>query len=190
MSKPTKFAHVVYRTRRFEQMVKWYLDVFEAHVQFNNGALAFLTYDDEHHRVALANLDALAPGGPAPQHPTTATIDHVAYTFPSLTALLEHHERLQRLGIAPYWAIHHGITVSLYYGDPDGNQMEFQVDCLGSTAAANAYMHGPDFAANPIGVEFDPHAMLTALRAAAPEQAFAARPPGPISPIRSALHLR
>ena len=187
MSKPSKFAHVVYRTRRFEQMVQWYIEVFEARTQLNNGVLAFLTYDDEHHRFAFANLDVLAPGGPAPAHPSKATVEHVAYTFADLTALLENHERLARRGITPYWAIHHGITISLYYGDPDGNQMEFQVDCLGSTELANAYMHGPDFAANPIGVEFDPVAMLAALRAGTPAQAFARRTEGPPSPIRSAL---
>jgi catechol-2,3-dioxygenase len=51
--RPTKFVHVVYRTRRFEQMVRWYETVFDAKVQYQNPALAFLTYDDEHHRFAF-----------------------------------------------------------------------------------------------------------------------------------------
>ena len=53
MVKPVKFAHVVYMTRRFEQMIAWYRDVFEAEVVYENPALAFLTYDDEHHRFAF-----------------------------------------------------------------------------------------------------------------------------------------
>lgn len=53
ISRPTKFAHVVYRTRRFEQMAHWYETVFDAKVQYQNPALAFLTYDDEHRRFAL-----------------------------------------------------------------------------------------------------------------------------------------
>jgi len=53
--RPTKFAHVVYRTRRFDAMVNWYQTVFGATIQYRNPALAFLTYDDEHHRVALLN---------------------------------------------------------------------------------------------------------------------------------------
>lgn len=190
MSKPTRFAHVVYRTRRFEQMLQWYTEVFEARFQLNNGVIAFMTYDDEHHRFAFVNLGAIAPDGPALQHPSTATVEHVAYTFGSLTDLLENYARLQAAGIVPYWAIHHGITISLYYHDPDGNQMEFQVDCLGSNELANAYMHGPNFAANPIGVEFDPDAILAALRGGTPETAFSARPGGPQSPIRTALNPR
>lgn len=48
MAKPTKFAHVVYQTRRFDEMLDWYQKVFEAKVVYQNPALAFLTYDDEH----------------------------------------------------------------------------------------------------------------------------------------------
>ena len=52
--RPTMVDHVVYRTRRFGKMLEWYQTVFEARVQFQNPALAFLTFDDEHHRLALA----------------------------------------------------------------------------------------------------------------------------------------
>jgi catechol 2,3-dioxygenase-like lactoylglutathione lyase family enzyme len=59
MAKPSKFAHVVYSTRRFEEMIEWYQRVFEAEVVYQNPVFAFLTYDDEHHRFAFANLSAL-----------------------------------------------------------------------------------------------------------------------------------
>ena len=60
--RPGKFTHVVYRTRRFERMIEWYKTVFDAKVQHQNPVLAFLTYDDEHHRFAFANLSLLMPG--------------------------------------------------------------------------------------------------------------------------------
>jgi len=59
--RPQKFAHVVYRTRQFREMLDWYRAVFAATVEYQNPALAFLSYDDEHHRFALANLDTLRP---------------------------------------------------------------------------------------------------------------------------------
>ncbi len=34
--RPAKFVHVVYRTRRFEQMLRWYQTVFDAKVQHQN----------------------------------------------------------------------------------------------------------------------------------------------------------
>ena len=61
IARPSKFAHVVYRTRRFEEMLRWYQTVFGAKVQFQNPGLAFLTYDDEHHRFAIANMSVLKP---------------------------------------------------------------------------------------------------------------------------------
>jgi hypothetical protein len=45
--RPSKFAHVVYRTRRFQEMLRWYETVFDARVQHQDAALAFLSYDDE-----------------------------------------------------------------------------------------------------------------------------------------------
>jgi len=65
MAKPSKFAHVVYSTRRYEEMVDWYQKVFEATVAYQNPAFAFLTYDDEHHRFAFANLGVLSPSSDA-----------------------------------------------------------------------------------------------------------------------------
>lgn len=62
-SRPTKLAHVVYRTRRFEQMLSWYATVFGARVQYQNPGLAFLTYDDEHHLFAFADMAVLQPDG-------------------------------------------------------------------------------------------------------------------------------
>jgi catechol-2,3-dioxygenase len=174
--RPKKFAHIVYRTRRFAEMLQWYQTAFGATIQHQNPALAFLTYDEEHHRVALLNLELVQPDGePAGVPRRTPGVDHVAYTYACLRDLLENYDRLKQLGIRPYWCIHHGITVSMYYADPDGNQMEFQVDSFSSNDDANAFMGGPHFAENPIGVVYDPDAMLARLRAGEPEESMLAR---------------
>jgi catechol-2,3-dioxygenase len=186
--KPQRFVHVVYRTRRFEAMVRWYQAVFDAKVQYQNPALAFLTYDDEHHRFAIANLSVLDPAGTDLDRKGQIGVDHVAYTYRSLEDLFENYVQLREMGIKPYWCVHHGITVSMYYGDPDGNQMEFQVDCFGSNDEANAYMHGPHFGANPIGVEFDPEEWSTRLRAGESAAAFLVRSTDePASPVRGSM---
>ncbi|MEY4748109.1 MAG: hypothetical protein RIQ60_323 [Pseudomonadota bacterium] len=185
--RPQKFVHIVYRTRRFDAMVDWYRRVFDARVQHQNPALAFLTYDDEHHRFAFANLDVLAPGAPNGVKGAIG-VDHVAYTYASLEDLFSHYEALKAEGIRPYWCIHHGITISMYYGDPDGNQMEFQIDCFASNDEANAFMAGPEFAMNPIGVEFNPEDWLARVRAGAVLQDFLARQEHlPVSPVRGAI---
>ena len=185
--RPAKFVHVVYRTRRFEPMIAWYQAVFDARVQYQNPALAFLTYDDEHHRFAFANLAVLQPEGSDLDRRGSIGVDHMAYTYPSLPDLLAHYSQLKEMGIRPYWCVHHGITVSMYYADPDGNQMEFQVDCCASAEEANAFMSGPDFAVNPIGVEFDPDEWLARLRRGTPaEELLLRRVHLPVSPLRGA----
>lgn len=185
--RPRKFVHVVYRTRRFEAMLAWYATVFDARVQHRNPALAFLTYDDEHHRFAFINLALIQPEGTQVDRQGVIGVDHVAYTYESLDALFENYVQLKALGITPYWCIHHGVTVSMYYADPDGNQMEFQVDSFASNDEANAFMEGPYFGANPIGVEYEPEAWLARLRAGEPAHGFLARTVHlPVSPVRGA----
>jgi catechol 2,3-dioxygenase-like lactoylglutathione lyase family enzyme len=186
--RPEKFVHVVYRTRRFEQMLAWYQVVFDAKVQHQNPALAFLTYDDEHHRFAFANLSVLQPDGTETDKQGLIGVDHVAYTYGSVKDLLENYVYLKAKGIKPYWCIHHGVTVSMYYADPDGNQMEFQVDAFDSNEEANAFMCGPTNAANPIGVEYDPEEWLARMQAGVPTSDFLVRRGHePMSPIRGAF---
>ncbi len=187
LARPIRTAHVVYRTRRFEQMLQWYQTVFGARVQYQNPALAFLTFDDEHHRFALANMAVFQPDGAETDRQGAIGVDHVGYTYGSLRELLENYATLKEMGIAPYWCIHHGITVALYYADPDGNQMEFQVDCLAAGAEASAFMETA-FAQNPLGVEFDPGEWLAQLRLGMPEAELLARQEnGPVSPLRGVI---
>ena len=115
-------------------------------------------------------------------------IDHVAYTYASLEDLFENYEQLKVKGIKPYWCIHHGVTVSMYYADPDGNQMEFQVDAFDSAKEANEFMCGPVNASNPVGVEYDPEDWLDQMRSGKPAKDFLMRRVHePQSPIRGAL---
>ena len=57
----------------------------------------------------------------------------------------------------------HGPTTSMYYQDPDGNQLEVQVDNFDSAEEATAMMAGPLFAENAIGTDFDPEELCAAV---------------------------
>ncbi|MFN7944127.1 MAG: VOC family protein [Blastocatellia bacterium] len=182
MARPVKIAHVVYQTRRYEEMLNWYQQVFEAKVVYQNPALAFLTFDDEHHRFAFINLTAFKPDGLAAAEHGDVGVNHTAYTFAHPGDLLENYARLKEAGITPYWRIHHGMTLSLYYRDPDGNRMEFQVDCC-PVKQANEYMYSEAFAANPIGVGIDPDDLLAQYRSGVPAETLMRMPQGEMSPI-------
>jgi catechol-2,3-dioxygenase len=172
--KPHKLAHIVRRTGRFDELVQWYCTVLGAEVVHADGMLAFLTYDDEHHRIAIAAI----PGLEEPS-PLAAGTDHVAFTYGDLGDLLQTYRRLQAAGIEPYWCINHGPTISLYYKDPDGSRVELQVDTMPSHDAIDAWMRSGEFAANPIGIVFDPEELTARYEAGEPLETLVARPPLP-----------
>ena len=160
---PKKFAHVVFRTPRYQEMVAWYSNVLEAAPVFADAMLTFLTYDDEHHRIAFVNLPQLEDLNPA-----AAGIDHLAYTYESLADLVHTYERLKAAGITPHWCINHGPTTSMYFRDPDGTNVELQIDNFENAEDLDAWFRSGVFAQNPIGVEFDPDVLTERFRAGVP----------------------
>ena len=151
IASPVKLAHVVFRTSRFREMLDWYQLVLNAHPAFESESIAFLAYDDEHHRIAFINVPDLAdqPAGINGVH-------HVAFTYADLSTLLTNYDRLSERGIEPIWPVNHGPTTSLYYADPDGNQLEFQIDNYDTVEEAGEFFFTEAFAINPIGVDVDP----------------------------------
>jgi len=185
---PKALAHVVYRTRRLAEMLDWYGTVFGARVQHQNPAMAFLTFDDEHHRFAFIDLSVVDPEGSEPEARGWTGVDHLAWTYPSLKDLFDNYVSCKANGIKPYWCVHHGLTISMYYADPDGNQMEFQVDAFDSADECNAYIRGSAFETNPVGVEFDPREWIAAVHEGASLDDFRTRKVHePVSPIKGAV---
>jgi catechol 2,3-dioxygenase-like lactoylglutathione lyase family enzyme len=163
---PDFLAHWVVKTARPRAVIEWYGKVFGATVVHEGKEVVFLTWDDEHHRMALIKV----PGVLRFLFPLAKVrrklygIDHLAVQYNSIERLLNNYERLKGLGIEPVWAINHGPTTSLYYEDPDGVRLEFQVDNFPTVEATAAFFDSAEFARNPIGVEFDPDYLLQRLR--------------------------
>lgn len=162
---PDYIAHWVVKSARTEEMVRWYGTVFGAEIAYQDDEITFLTWDDESHRLAvIAVPKALKFLFPlAKLRRKMYGIDHIALTFVSLERLLENYVRLKRQGIRPVWAINHGPTISLYYEDPDGIRLEFQVENFDAENTA-AFFFTEEFARNPIGVNIDPEYLLSRLR--------------------------
>lgn len=169
---PSRLAHVVLRTSRLNEMVEWYKFVLNGTTAFANNEIAFLAYDDEHHRIAFVNIPGLAP-----QPAGMVGVHHVAFTYDSLGDLLGNFERLRDRGIKPLWCVNHGPTTSMYYGDPDENQLEFQVDNYATVEEAGEFFFTDAFAANTIGVDYDPEDLLRRLRSGESEASVKLRPP-------------
>ena len=168
---PARLAHVVLRSSQFQALVDWYKTVLAAETAFSDGNLAFLAYDEEHHRIAVLNIPGLQ------RQPDGVTgVHHMAFTYATLADLIATYERLDKFGIRPVTCMNHGPTTSMYYADPDGNQVELQIDNYDSVEEAGKFFYSPAFALNPIGVDFEPADLAKRFHSGEDEASIKKRP--------------
>jgi catechol-2,3-dioxygenase len=159
---PVKLSHAVLRTTRLQEMVEWYKAVLNAEVLYQNDFLVFMTYDEEHHRIALAAIPGLVE---KPKH--SAGLDHLAFFYSTFGDWISTYERLKSAGIIPRVPTHHGLTMSLYYRDPDGNGVELSIDNV-EKSQWHTWMRDR-LKENPMGMPFDPDELARKYHAGVPE---------------------
>jgi hypothetical protein len=142
-------------------MLDWWKVFLEGEARHENRFISFISYDDEHHRIAIVNLPDLED-----RAANACGTEHFAFTYASLEDLFGQYERMKARGVSPYWTINHGMTLSAYYRDPDGNQVETQFDSM-TMEQADEFMAGPLFAANPIGINVDFEQLIERFRSGA-----------------------
>ena len=148
------FHHFNLKTTRLQELIDWYAAVVGAEVTFQDATGAWLTNDAANHRIALLAFPGFVDD---PDRETRTGMHHSAFEYEDFQALNSSFLRLRESGIEPEMCIDHGMTLSYYYKDPDGNRVELQVDVFGDWQASKQWMKtSPDFKANPIGVFVDP----------------------------------
>jgi len=161
---PAYFAHIVLYTKNRPEMTDWYCKVLGGQVMGDTKGISFITYDDEHHRVAIIERDGIGD-----KVENTVGLAHFAYSYSSLSDLVAVFDRLAEQGIDPYRQINHGPTTSIYYHDPDGNAVELQTDNFDSIAELNEWFATGAFDREPIGVPIQMAEIGARLRAGEPE---------------------
>lgn len=169
--RPAKLAHLVMRVQNLQRSRDWYMQLLQAWPAFENEMLCFLAYDDEHHRLGL-----LAPPNLQPPQDNAGGLEHVAFTYSTLAALLATYRRLKAVNVVPYWSINHGPTISMYYKDPDGNRVELQFDVFDMPEDCDAFFKGGAYEENFMGIIFDPEEMVTGYERGDSIKALTARP--------------
>ena len=168
MPSPKKLSHLVLQTNRRDQMVEWYCKALGAELLYQNKHIAFISYDDEHHRVAFIDPGPLAEKAPAEGKTARAGgevgLHHVAFTFDPVD-LADHYETLKAQGIRPHRCVNHGMTTSMYYYDPDHNQVELLFDNFYTAREGREYMKSrSESDKNPVGVDCDPDELVKKVR--------------------------
>ncbi|HVF31052.1 MAG TPA: VOC family protein [Pyrinomonadaceae bacterium] len=148
-------AHYGLRTRQLPEMVEWYKKFLCAEVRHDMGFGSFMTFDDDHHRIVIFTTDDTED-----KVANSAGVDHIGIGLPDFASLIENYERLKAHGIVPTLPVNHGFTTSLYYADPDGNEIELTVDNFQTKDECSAWMRTEKMVAamNPptFGDVFDP----------------------------------
>ena len=157
--------HVTLKTTRLDEMIAWYGEVTGMTVHFAFPGGAWLSNDGANHRLALLTTPAISDDPAKLSH---TGLHHTAFEFADMDGLLDTYARLKQAGITPHIALDHGMTMSIYYADPDGNSVELQCDIFGDWAQSTQWMKtSPEFAANPIGMAVDGDKLLAARAAGA-----------------------
>ena len=159
--RPSRFSHIVLQTNgNLDAMLDWYKTVLHCKPILEiPGMGGFLTYDEEHHRVLIVNNPDAKP-----HDPDTVGLVHFAYAFENFEQLSNAYVRLKAQGIAPRECINHGFTLSFYYNDPDGNDVELATDVFTTREDLKAWMETGKLAQNPIGCFVDPDDMTERFR--------------------------
>ncbi|KAF2870918.1 Glyoxalase/Bleomycin resistance protein/Dihydroxybiphenyl dioxygenase [Massariosphaeria phaeospora] len=167
---PTKLAHVVLRSNNYEAMVDFYLKFLGAKIQWAGPQMTFLTYDEEHHRIAIINMPHLGP-----RVASSSGLEHIAFAYDTLSDLLTAYKQRLELGYKPIWTVNHGVTISFYYTDPDGNKLEQQVDLM-ELEEANEFMSSEQYRANQLGIDVNPEELISRLEAGESQESLLKKP--------------
>lgn len=152
--------HVTIKTSRLQQMVDWYKLVLGTDVTFQDAFNAWTTNDGANHRIAFLSVPGLEADAEKVKH---TGMHHSAFEYASFGDLMSSYERLRAEGVLPAFSLDHGLTISLYYCDPEGNYVELQSDNFGDWQQSTHFMRtSKDFQSNPIGTFFDPEKVWTA----------------------------
>lgn len=122
MSKPKKLGHVVLRVRELEKSERFYREALGLDVTARiPGRMVFLSASGESsHDLGLMSIGADAPR----PDPGRAGMYHCAWEMESFEALQQIYWHLRERDVQIAGIGDHGISLGVYFPDPDGNEIE------------------------------------------------------------------
>lgn len=129
MIQPDRIGHVVIKVRDLARSTKFYSEVLGLQVMKEEPAfkMVFLASSGrDHHELAVVEVGANAAG----PHKHSVGLAHIAFRLPDEAALRSAYDDLKMHEVSITGAINHGVTKSVYFRDPDGNDLELYCDGL------------------------------------------------------------
>lgn len=150
MSIPREIGHLVLNVSDVARSTAFYRDVvgFQVSRYGADGNRNFLTCGTMHHNLALFK----APAGAQPRRKGKIGLNHFAFKVESYQALQQAHQRLLQANAVIDRVVDHGMSLSVYFFDPDGIMMELFCDTFASQAEGLAFMKATPGQAKPIDI--------------------------------------
>jgi catechol 2,3-dioxygenase len=119
-------GHVNIQVRDAAAARDWYTSILPLHTyHFVPGAAAFLSADIESsHEIALVQIGPDA----APHQPGQVGLNHFAMMVDTLDDLKDCYRRLKDLDVRIRAIVDHGLSLGIYFRDPDGNGVELSYE--------------------------------------------------------------
>ncbi len=164
---PDEFHHIAFKTTNYKNMVEFYKKLFGCEPLYQSDLITFLAYDDEHHRIAIANTSDVLNSLNFIQKnvmklkiflnkkiPSIEGLDHISYRVNPIDKWFEFYFKAKERGLNPLWTVNHGWISGLYYKDPDNNLVEIFFEHFTSADEFKQNI-SPDFEDEPIGTNMD-----------------------------------
>jgi catechol 2,3-dioxygenase len=127
MIHPERIAHVVLKVRNLEQSKKFYTEILGMQVMKHVPEIkaVFLSFNGrDHHEIALFEIGASAE---TPKMNQTGML-HVAFRLRTEEDLLAAYKEFKEKGVPVSFTVNHGVSKSIYFRDPDNNELEVYCD--------------------------------------------------------------
>jgi len=118
-----RVGHLVLKVKDLERSRKFFTEVLGLpQVGQNDRGMLFFSTDvvDNHHMLALREAK---PGAPMPDDEQVG-MEHVSFELGSFAELQQAYARFKDHGVKIRMTVFHGVAKSIYFYDPDGNQLE------------------------------------------------------------------
>ena len=165
---PDDFHHVAFKTTNYKKMVEFYKNLFGCEPLYQSDQITFLAFDEEHHRIAIANTsDVLNDLGFIPRAimkikiflnnkiPTLVGLDHISYRINPIDRWFDFYFEAKERGLDPLWTINHGWISGIYYKDPDGNLIEIFFEHWKNEEDFKHEVSARGFPEEPVGTNMD-----------------------------------
>ena len=127
MIRPQRIAHVVIKVRDLERSKRFYMEVLGLDLmgEIQAPRVAFLAANRrDHHEIGLLEVGEKA----GPPDPRAVGLVHIAFRLSNEDELRDAYSELKERGVPISFTVDHGVTKSVYFFDPDGNELEVYSD--------------------------------------------------------------